>query len=401
MTIIGTQLTKPWNYTFHIVGGHTFDYKLPISLRMDKLKSLQDGIEILSASDISVLCLNYQSSFLSTSEADGYLALPTGSLGLIYIVPSFQPYNSAYRTNIAVISAHSNNTIIVFPNKNAVIYYRGLWYDDNSLLYITIVLKKREALYISGSSDLSGTIIVGGKPITVITGVTRSRLSTRPHFLEAFLLPSSLWGYRYILTSVGKTSKTRRDIFRIFSYQNNTIVKTAYWIQNVPCGRYVELLLEKDLASFVNCSKPCQVTQYIQEVTIGGRYAAPSMIVLPSEDQFLSYYRVVLPYGSKYYDSITIMIENDKTQGLYANGINFNSLDWKRVIGTKYVWTFVSFSGPSIVTVYHNSSAVKFGLLVFGWDSGGASYAYPGGYALRNHSDGNLLVYLFVLYFQR
>ena len=95
----------------------------------------------------------------------------------------------------------------------------------------------------------------------------------------------------------------------------------------------------------------------------------------------------MLPYGSEFYDSITIVIENEHIQGLYANGINFNNLDWKRVIGTKYVWTFVSFSGPSIVTVYHNSSVVKFGLLVFGWNAGGASYAYPGGYALRNNSD--------------
>jgi hypothetical protein len=83
------------------------------------------------------------------------------------------------------------------------------------------------------------------------------------------------------------------------------------------------------------------------------------------------------------------MIENDKVQGLHMNGIKLNGLHWKQINGTKYVWAVVSFSDPSTVTVYHTSSAVRFGLLVFGWNSY-ASYAYSGGYALPNHSHGEL-----------
>jgi hypothetical protein len=388
VTITGTQSSKSWNYTVHIKSGQTYEYKLPVFLRMSKSTYLQNGIQISSSSDISLLCLNYQSHRYA---ADGYLALPTSSLGFVYVVASYQPYSSDYTANIAVISAHDNNTIIVFPNKGAVIYYRGLWYDStNSLLYITIVIEKLEALYISGSSDLSGTIVMTNKPASVISGVSRSLLSSNYYnFLEAFLLPSSLWGYHYLLTTVGKTGKTTGDIFRIFAFKDNTIVETASWTETLTSGNYVELTLGKDLASFVNCSEPCQVVQYIRGVTIGGKYAEPSMIVLPSINQFLSYYRVILPFGSEYHDSITIMIENDKVQGLHMNGIKLNGLHWKQINGTKYVWTVVSFSDPKTVTVYHTSSAVRFGLLVFGWNSY-ASYAYSGGYALPNHSHGEL-----------
>ena len=388
VTILGTLSSKPWNYTVHIKEGESFEYKLPISLRMEKTKYLQNGIEILSTREISVLCLNNEGY---RRAGDGYLALPTNSLGVVYVVASYQPYSTSYRANIAVISAHNNNTVIVLPNKNAVIYYRGLWYDDStSLLYITLVLEKLEALYISGSSDLSGTIVIASKPVTVISGVDYARILGSSDFLEAFLLPVSSWGYEYILTTVGAMDKSQGDIFRIFAYENNTVVESAYWTKMLSSGAYTELMSQNNLASFVKCSKPCQVVQYIRRHNIGGKYADPSMIVLPSTSQFLSYYRVVLPRGSEYHDSITMVIQNEDIEGLYMNGLKMNGLGWERINGTNYVWTVVSLSDPNTVTVYHTSSSVKFGLFVFGWNDG-ASYAYSGGFGLHNNANGKVL----------
>ncbi|CAB4034402.1 Hypothetical predicted protein, partial [Paramuricea clavata] len=385
VTIFGTQSGKPWNYTVHIKEGESFEYKLPISLRMEKSIYLQNGIEISSTRDISVLCLNYQQA---VGDADGYLALPANTLGVVYVVASYQPYSSGDRANIAVISAHNNNTVIVLPNKNAVIYYRGLRYDGStSLLYITLLLEKLEALYISGSSDLSGSIVIASKPVSVISGIDRVRISRNyDAFLETCLLPVSLWGYQYLLTTVGMLNRKQGDIFRVFAYENNTVVESAYWTKVLSSGMYAELVLEKNLASFVNCSKPCQVVQYIRGESIGGKYADPSMTVLPSVSQFLSFYRVVLPYGSAYHDSITIVIENKHVEGLYMDGLKLNRLEWKSINGTNYVWTIVSSSDPDAVTVYHTSSAVKFGLVVFGWN-GASSYAYAGGFGFRNYSN--------------
>ncbi|CAB4008622.1 Hypothetical predicted protein [Paramuricea clavata] len=380
VTIFGTLSSKPWNYTVHIKEGESYEYKLPISLRMEKSKYLQN--------DISVLCLNKQGY---RRASDGYLALPTNTLGLVYVVASYQPYSSNYRANIAVISTHNNNTVIVLPKKNAVIYYRGLWYGDStSLLYITLVLEKLEALYISSSSDLSGTIVIASKPVTVISGVDYARILGSYDFLEAFLLPVSSWGCEYILTTVGAMDKNQGDIFRIFAYENNTVVESAYWTKILSSGAYTELMLQKNLASFVKCSKPCQVAQYIRRHYIGGKYADASMIILPSTNQFLSYYRVVLPRGSEYHDSITMVIQNEDIEGLYMNGLKLNGLRWERINETKYVWTVVSLSDPNTVAVYHTSSAVKFGLVVFGWNNG-ASYAYSGGFGLDKNANGKVL----------
>jgi hypothetical protein len=79
------------------------------------------------------------------------------------------------------------------------------------------------------------------------------------------------------------------------------------------------------------------------------------------------------------------VIQNDQREGLYMDGKKLNGLSWKMINGTKYVWTVITFFDPSIVTVYHTSSAVRFGLYVFGWslDTFIGSYAYAGGCALK------------------
>ena len=372
----------------YIKEGEIFEYKLPISLRMDQSRYLQRGIEISSTRNISLFCLNRQ----GYAYADGYLALPTKMLGLIYVVASYQPYNSNYRANIAVISAHNNNTIIVLPKENTVVEYRGQRYDDStSLLYITQALNKLEALYIYGFSDLSGTIVIASKPVTVISSVDLAYNSENVDFLEESLLPVSLWGDEYILTTAGTMKGKKGDTFRIFAYENNTVVETGYWTKVLSSGMHAELVVGDDLASFAKCSKPCQVVQYI-----GQKNSQPLMIVLPSVNQFLSYYNVILLFGSEYHDSITITVENEHIDGLYLNGLRLNSLRWKSINGTNYVWTVVSLSDPTAVKIYHNSSAVKFGVLVFGWDNY-ASYAYPGGFAFGDHLNGRVFYFKLII----
>ncbi|XP_028417345.1 uncharacterized protein LOC114541737 [Dendronephthya gigantea] len=386
VTIFSNQGSQPWNYTVQIDEGEIFEYKLPIALQLRKSSSLQKGIEISSSGYISVLCLN-NDRYYDNYAADGNLALPTNTLGVVYVVASYRPYSSDYRANIAVISAHDNNRIFVLPNKNAVVYYRGLWYNGRtSKPYFTQVLEKLDALYLSGTTDLSGTLVISSKPVTVISGVERPGIAAWRDFFETNLLPVSLWGYEYILTPVGTMDKTQGNIFRIFAYENNTSVQGPYWTKVLSSQMYTELLLEKNLASYIKCSKPCQVVQYIRGEEIGGKNAEPSMMVLPSVGQFLSYYHVALPFGSAYHDSITIIIQNEDVDGLYMNGVKLNGLRWERINGTKYVWTVISLSDPSTVTVYHASSSVKFGLLVFGWDNY-ASYAYAGGLDLANRSN--------------
>ncbi len=382
VTITTTKTSsKPLNVTLHMKEGDSLEYPLPLSLRM--VGRQYNGVQISSTMDISVMCLNYESTY----GGDGYLALPTPALGITYVVASYRPYDGYSKAKLGIVSAHDGNNILIRVNKNAVIVYGGISYEHGSPFQVS--LGKLQTVQVVSTSDLSGTIISSSKPVSVVSSVDRARPGTSGNIdrVESILLPVSQWGREYILTTVGSMNKKQGDIFRIFAYENETVVKTAYWTKVLLFGTYAELILGKNLTSFVNCSKPCQVVHYIRGETIGGKNADTSMTVLPSINQFLSYYRVVSTYGSSFDSSITIAIKEDYTNGLYFDGVKMANLSWVKIAGTGYVWTVVGAPVTKIATFYHLSPEVSFGLFVFGWD-GAVSYAYPGGFGFEHHITG-------------
>ena len=380
VSIVTQTSSSPLNITFQMKEGDSLQYSLPLSLRMQGKQN--NGVHVSSTMDISVTCLDYYSSY-----GDGYLALPIHALGITYIVASYQPYGSFSRAKIGIISAHDENTIVIQPTGQSTIQYDGIWYNHGNPLVVP--LNKMQSIQLSSTSDLSRTLIYASKAIALLSSVDRARFGTsgRPDRLDSFLLPVSQWGKQYILTTVGSTKKSRGDVFRIFASEINTVVVSANWTKVLLPGTYVELILEETLASFVNCSKPCQVVQYIKDEVIGGKYADTSMIDLPSVKQFMPYYRVVPSYTSDFYSSVTLTIEDRYTNGLFINGFKTDNLDWIKITGTRYVWTVVSTPRTKIATFYHSSPEVTFGLLVFGWNDA-VSYAYPGGFAFKHHING-------------
>ena len=377
--------SSPLNVTFYVKGGGFLDYSLPLSLRMSGKQN--NGLEISSTENISVVCLNYDNHY---KLGDGYPALPTYALGILYVIPLYQTYlySSSYQTKIGIVSAHDGNNILIKLSKFGKIYYDGLWYDHSSPFLVP--LDKLQSIQLVSANDLSGTIVFASKPIFVTSGVDVARPGTGGNTdrLETFLLPVTQWGKEYILTTVGSMSKNQGDIFRIFAYENDTVVESGYGKKVLSFGHYTEIIIGKNLTSFVNCSKPCQVVQYIRGESIGGKNADTSMTILASVKQFMSYYRIVFPsYASRFYHSITITIKKEYTNGLYLDEVKMANLTWKKINGTRYVWTVINLPETRIATIYHLSPKVTFGLLVFGWN-GVVSYVYPGGFGLKNSTFG-------------
>ena len=380
-----TILTKassssPLNVTLYVREGEFLEYRLSTSLRMSGKQN--NGLEISSTGNISVICLNYYNSY----GGDGYLALPTYALGILYVIPSYQPYGSSSKAKIGIVSAHEGNNILIKLNKAGKIYYGGIWYDHATPF--SLFLDKLQSTQLVSATDLSGTIIYASKPISITSSVDRVRPGTSGNYdrIESFLLPVTQWGKQYILATVGSMSKRQGDIFRIFAYENDTVVESGYGKKVLSSGTYTEIAVGENLTSSVNCSKPCQVVQYIRAESIGGRFADTSMTILPSVKQFMSYYRnIIRGYSTSFYTSITITIEEVHTNGLYFDGVKMANLTWEKISGTKFVWTVVGIPQTKIASIYHVSPDVTFGLLVFGWNTY-VSYVYPGGLSLKNCS---------------
>ena len=366
------------NVTVYVKEGEFLEYRLPVSLRMSGKQ--YNGVEISSTANISLICLDHHVTY----GADAYLALPTIALGVSYVVASYQKYGSYGKTKIGIVSAHDENDILIKPSKNALITYGGIKYDDGSSFHV--FLDKLQSIELVSTTDLSGTIVFSSKPIFVTSSVDHARAGTSGNSdrLESSLLPVTQWGKQYILTPVGSMNKKQGDIFRIFAYYDYTIVKSGFGTKVLSSGTYAEIAVGKNLTSFVNCSKPCQVVQYIRGESIGGKFADTSMTVLPSINKFLSYYRVVPSYASQFYSSVTITIQEGYENDLYFDGVKMVNVIWRKITRTNYVWTVIGMQETKIATFYHVSPDVTFGLLVFGWD-GVVSYFYPGGFALKKY----------------
>ena len=364
----------------NVKAGNIMQYKLlPISLRMQGINIERKGIEINSTEDVTLFCLNH-----GVGTSDGYLALPTNALGTVYVVASYQP--SAYTAHFGIISVNNETSIRIKLNTIGNITYRGTSYSKGSSFSIT--LDKLETFHISHLYDLSGTIITANKPISVISGNRCANVGGVGYcdHLAAFLLPVKNWGNEFVVATTGSMDKrVGPDIFRVFAYENNTIVYKADRESVLLSGEFTEIdVTDGDLASSVHCSKPCQVVQYVKSRyrTDIGYYADPSMIVLPSVKQFLSYYHVALFTKSAFIRHyITLLIKNCYNNGLIMNGTAMNGLHWETINGTDYTWTVVNVSGFDSVTIFHTSPEKSFGLLVFG-EGDHVSYGYPGGFAL-------------------
>ena len=332
------------------------------------------GIELNSTKDIAVFCLNHVDS-----TADGYLALPTSAVGTTYVVASYIEYGYS---NFGIISGANGTKIQVILNTSDVdekIVYGGISYYKGGSLRVT--LDKLETFQIVHSSDLSGSIIISNKPISVLSGNTCANLGTCCcDHLVAFLLPVENWGKTFISTATGTLKKGYGDIFRVFAYQNNTVVSSLYDQSVLSSGEYMHVDLGFNLASSIDCSKPCQVVQYVKGFNIKGITADPSMIVVPSVEQFLSYYTVVLYAGLSFQPTVSLLIRLSYKNGLIKNGNLMSEQQWKRINGTEFAWSVVNVSGSNFVTFYHSLPEVTFGLLVFGYKSY-ASYGYPGGFS--------------------
>jgi hypothetical protein len=228
-------------------------------------------------------------------------------------------------------------------------------------------------------SDLSGTIVEANKPIAVLSGDKCAKIKTRycDHLVE-FLLPVRN-GHKIISCYNRNYEQEWGDFFRLFSYENDTRVRSKHGYRVLISGDSTEFDLRKELSSFFECSKPCQVVQYTKGYSNRrSKEVDSSMLVVPSISHFLNGYHVFLLgiKNNSYQHSTTILIKASERDGLLVNGKNASGLIWQNIEGTQYSWTIIQISSETEIT--HSSRNALFGALVFG-EADFHSHGYSGG----------------------
>ena len=293
--------------------------------------------------------------------------------------------------NIGVISQRDGTEVTITLKTKGFFSYLDSNYTSGQSF--TIILAKLETFHLVDRQDLSGTIITSSYPVAVLSGSPCANVGYAAcDHLVSFLLPVTKWGKEYILAPAME-SKSTGDIYRVFASQE-TMVKSRNVTANLCRGEYLEIdLKQNELSSFVSCSKPCQVIQYLKGEAITGR-PDPSSIILPSTEQFTSSYKAVplmKPYLTAHY--ITIIIEEKNKDALMLNKTRNIGLNWHKIYETKYVWAIHNITTSIDVESFNDE---KFGVIVAGYTiSSSQSYGYPAGFkfpgGMSNFRRRNLL----------
>ena len=189
--------------------------------------------------------------------------MPTTTLGKTYVVATrLNPGKSRDEVNAGIISQRDATEVTIILKTKGYFSYLGSNYTSGQSF--TITLAKLETFHLIHNNDLSGTIITSSYPVAVLSGSPCEHVeSVFCDHLVSFLLPVTKWGKEYILAPA-MDFRSAGEIYRVFASQE-TMVKSRNLTANLCCGEYLEIdLKQNELSSFVSCSNPCQVVQYLK-----------------------------------------------------------------------------------------------------------------------------------------
>ena len=374
---VSSLMMKDLLHTTSIKAGKVFNFTVPISFRMEGTRIEKKGIEIKSTAEIAVIGASYV-----PYSSDAFLALPTTTLGKTYVVATRLNTvgKSQNLVDIGVISQRNGTMVTITLQTKGYFGYLGSNYTSGQSF--TITLAKLETFHLMHNHDLSGTFITSNYPVAVVSGSPCANVGHGGFcdHLVSFLLPVKKWGKQYILVPA-IDSKSTGDFYRVFASQE-TMVKSRSLTANLSRGEFLEINLKNNaVSSFVSCSKPCQVVQYLK----GSLLSDPSSIILPSTEQFATSYKAVPILKSQitaHY--VIIIIEEENKDALKLNKTSNVKLSWQKVNDTEYAWAIYNIDAPVDV---ESCNDTKFGLIVAGYGPNYRSYGYPAGFKFSGMSD--------------
>lgn len=206
------------------------------------------GIEVISDEEIMVYgyCSQYTTS-------DIYTAIPISALGNEYrtvnmpndfyspkqgeSIDDIDPSNTRSRPGEFLVIANEDNTIVdITP-------YARTYRDKQPLTKFTITLNKFESYLVQSYptpkvkrvNDLTGSLIKSNKPVTVLSGHTRTASpqvdtenegDSKDHIIE-MMPPISAWGQNYLTVPFGGIGNTIGTMYKIVSHLPNTIISAT------------------------------------------------------------------------------------------------------------------------------------------------------------------------------
>lgn len=297
---------------------------VPSALELTSFKKEEKSIFIETSADVFIISHDDGSSNVGTTTH-----IPLHTLSNKYVVISTEPDLSLFpfRSQLAVAATVDNTTIsITFKMKrNVPLNIEGNTYYTGGVFNFS--LNRYETYQIAHETDLTGTFIESSVPIAAFSGNNCNKLENRgacDHLIEQ-LPPTDSVDSIYI---VPPNANNRDTLIRIISIESSNI---TYMIGNVSQSLFINKLdhfdvrISSNQTCFIASDQPNLVTSF-GLASLSSNLGDPSMTIVPGFNQYLSYYKIVVPSGYDF-DYVSIMIKHSFKDSFRINGIMIKAAD--------------------------------------------------------------------------
>lgn len=297
---------------------------VPSALELKSFKKEPKSIFIETSDDVFIISHDDGSSTVGSTTH-----IPLYKLSDKYVVISTEPDLSSFsfKSQIAVAATVDNTTIsITFKMKrNLPLNIEGNTYYSGDVFNFS--LNRYETYQIAHETDLTGTFIESSAPIAAFSGNDCNKLENIggcDHLIEQ-LPPTDSVDSIYI---VPPNANNRGTLIRITAIESSN---TTFVIGNVTQSLFINKLNHFDVrisssqTCFITSDQPNLVTSF-GLASLSSTLGDPSMTIVPGVNQYLSFYKIVVPSGYDF-DYVSIMIKHSFKNSFRINGTVITTAD--------------------------------------------------------------------------
>ena len=335
-------------------------------------------------------------------SSDTFLALPkqleAHQIPYKYIAASYFSALSEYNSSVALIAQY-DTTQISITHKMDTTFVDTLTLSSANM---TTSLQEGETLYIHGTGDLTGLLVVSNRPLAMLSGHTCTNVPITVQYCDYLveqIPPVSSWGQMFATAPL----KGRRayDVFRILASDNLTMVVVNCTISTdqptlynatgtymINEGNFVEFRVSSSQYCLIEGSDSILVLQYSTGGKADSAEADPTMIIVPAVSQYSNSYSLPtmqpnnnsftfthymnIFISAQYYQPDQIFLDN---QLLSSYSLNFTAIAQD---GVPQVYAAQVDLTEGVHTLHHADAEAMLGVIMYGFSIDN-SYGHPGG----------------------
>lgn len=339
---------------------------IPRELQLHSFKKEVKSILIETSADVFIISHDDGSSTVGSTTH-----IPLHKLSNKYVVISTEPYPTSFslKSQLAVAATVDNTTIsITFKMKrNLPLNIEGNTYYSGDVF--TFSLNQYETYQIAHETDLTGTFIESSASIAAFSGNDCNKLENMgycDHLIEQ-LPPTDSVDSTYI---VPPNANNRDTLIRITSIESSN---TTFVIGNVKQSLFINKLNHFDVrissnqTCFITSDQPNLVTSF-GLASLSSTLGDPSMTIVPGLNQYLNFYKIVVPSGYDF-DYVSIMIKHSFKNSFRINGTVITTADIvfeEDVTAGNLTYNVRTIKVPSGELTAYTVDEEKFGLMFAG-----------------------------------